>query len=121
MQHEEKEQRHYGIVCPDIDCVSHDFEGEDNIVAKGYYTTKYDKVRRYRCKDCGKSFNENACSALFGLRSKHDRMILITEMVLSGVSIGGIARRLTIPRSSVASWVDQVHGKLGNWIISNKP
>ena len=45
------------ISCPNAACALRDRLGRGNVILHGYSKTRWGRRRRYRCKECGRTFS----------------------------------------------------------------
>lgn len=86
----------HGVHCPE--CGSTHLYGNGN----------YNGVKRHKCKDCGKSFNDLTGTCIHYLHKK-DRFIEFLELMFStDLSIRGIAKEMGIHKDTIFQWRHKV-------------
>lgn len=60
-------------------------------------------LKRYRCRDCGRTFNALTGTALVHLR-KHEQWTRYAVLLIEGVSLREAARRCQIDKNTVFRW-----------------
>lgn len=71
----------------------------ENIIKFGFYSGK----RRYRCKDCGKTFSEFTGTSVYNIKKKHVWIPFI-KLTLENKSIRYIAKQLPISHRTAFLW-----------------
>ena len=101
-----KTKRGSSRCCPNpACCLSGQFD-KGNIIRHSYYTTTQGRRRRYRCKECGRTFSSTQGSPYYRLhksRSLFDEVIL---MCVHGIAISAIARIKAIAWGTVSRWLE---------------
>lgn len=80
-------QKFVDISCPNEGCRHYGVLGQGNIVANGTYQTKSGTVRKYRCKTCGRVFNDRTGTAYEYTHLTHEQHNLIVACKANGVSV----------------------------------
>ena len=95
---------HVGTFCPNPSCPNY-AQSEDATVIK-HGTTPQGK-QRFRCKTCGKTFNENK-GTLFYYKQKTPEVIIETLLLIAeGNGIRATARIKHLHPGTVLSWLKQ--------------
>jgi len=71
------------IACPNVLCPDYGIADMGNIAGNGTYETQNEKVRKFICITCGKSFNSRSGTVFYDLRTNKDTFILALKMVLN--------------------------------------
>ena len=80
-------QRFLDISCPNEDCKDYGILGHGNIVANGTYQTRSGTVRKYRCKTCGRVFNDRTGTAYEYTHLTREEHNLIMACQANGVGV----------------------------------
>lgn len=85
--------------CPNIDCPARGQRGKGNI------TSHSRKKKRYRCKQCGKTFVERKGSALEGLKKTEKLFETVTTLLAHGCPIPAIVAAFELDVRTVRNWL----------------
>lgn len=85
--------------CPNIDCPARGQKGKGNI------TSHSRKEKRYRCKQCSKTFVERKGSALEGLKKTEKLFETVTTLLAHGCPIPAIVVAFELDVRTVRSWL----------------
>ncbi len=80
-------QKFLEISCPNEECKYYGKLGEKNIIANGTYETKSGTVRKYRCKECGRVFNDRTGTAYEYTHLTKEEHNLIMACQANGVGV----------------------------------
>ena len=80
-------QKFLDISCPNEDCEDYGILGHGNVVANGTYQTKSGTVRKYRCKTCGRVFNDRTGTAYEYTHLTREQHNLIMACQANGVGV----------------------------------
>ena len=95
------------ISCPNAACALHDRRGRGNVVLHGYSKTRWVRPRRYRCKECGRTFSSTTGTAYSRLQHSAGKFERVAALSVEGVSKSAIARIERIAWSTVARWIER--------------
>ena len=84
-------QKFLDISCPNEECKYFGKLGEQNIIANGTYQTKSGTVRKYKCKECGRVFNDRTGTAYEYTHLTREEHNLIMACQANGVGVRGTA------------------------------
>ena len=90
------------VSCPNDTCALHDRRGRGNVVLHGYSKTRWGRRRRYRCKECGRTFSSTTGTAYSRLQHSAGKFERVAALSVEGVSKSAIARIERIAWSTVA-------------------
>lgn len=93
------------IACPNVLCPDYGMRERGNIAGNGTYETQNEKVRKFICRTCGKSFNSRSGTVFYDLRTKKDTFILALKMVLSDIPLRKISYILDVKLDTVRDWL----------------
>lgn len=80
-------QKFLDISCPNEDCRHYGILGQGNIVANGTYQTKSGTIRKFRCKTCGRVFNDRTGTAYEYTHLTREQLDLIVACQANGVGV----------------------------------
>ena len=111
--------------CPNPACRLNRQFGKGNIIRHSFYTTRQGRRRRYRCKECGRTFSSTHGSPYYRLHKSGSLFDEVIYMSVHGVAISAIARIKRISWGTVASWLESAtkyaerfnHRKLKGFVI----
>ena len=93
------------IAYPNVLCPDYGMTDMGNIAGNGTYETQNEKVRKFICRTCGKSFNSRSGTVFYDLRTKKDTFILALKMVLSDIPLRKISYILDVKLDTVRDWL----------------
>jgi len=92
--------------CPNPDCPMYGKTGEGNIVANGTYTNKEgEKLRKFICRACSKSFCSRSGTIFYDLRTPEDKVLMALKLLVKGTSLRGVAGILEVSLDTVRRWL----------------
>ncbi|MBO4220020.1 MAG: IS1 family transposase [Clostridia bacterium] len=80
-------QKYTDVSCPNEECEYYGVLGEGNIVANGTYKTKSGTVRKFKCKACGRVFNDRTGTAYEYTHLSKEEHNLIVACQANGLSV----------------------------------
>ena len=80
-------QKFLDVSCPNEDCRHYGVLGQGNIIANGTYQTKSGTVRKYKCKTCGRVFNDRTGTAYEYTHLTREQHNLIVACQANGVGV----------------------------------
>lgn len=84
--------------CPNEDCVAKGQIGQGNI------SIHSQKEKRYKCKECGKTFSERKGSLFYRLRSPEFLVILVLKLLVYGCPTQAIVMAFELDERTVKNW-----------------
>lgn len=100
--------RHGNVVtCQNKDCRTYHSEKLAAIQKFGYQD-KEKGIQRYRCKVCGKTFNEKRGTVFEDLRHDEGTVIMVAKMYDEGNSILAIERITGIKEDTIRRWLRKI-------------
>lgn len=93
------------IACPNTLCLDFGMVDMENIVGNGTYETQNERVRKFVCRTCGKSFNSRSGTVFHDIRTKKDTFILGLKMVLNDIPLRKISYVLDIKLDTIREWL----------------
>jgi len=93
------------IACPNVSCPDYGITDIGNVARNGTYETHNEKVRKFICRTCGKSFNSRSGTVLYDLRTNKETFILALKMVLSDIPLRKISYILGVKLDTVRYWL----------------
>jgi len=92
--------------CPNSDCSLNGQVGKDNIVRHSFYITTQGRRRRYRCKECGRTFSSTHGTPYYRLHKPRSLFDEVVHMCVHGLAISSMARIKKIAWGTVARWLE---------------
>ncbi|MBU3948040.1 MAG: helix-turn-helix domain-containing protein [Proteobacteria bacterium] len=93
-------------VCPNTKCTLYAKLDKTNIISNGTFRTKDGTaLRRFICKECGKSFCNTTPIIFHGLRSPDEKILNALRLLVKGMSLRGVAEIIGVDPRSVRSWL----------------
>ena len=84
--------------CPSKSCSNYAKIGEE-------YVAIHDlKQKRFRCRECGKTWSANYKEFYYGLRSKQSKLRRAIELLKAGIPIRKIAGFVMVSPSTIQRW-----------------
>lgn len=80
-------QQFTDISCPNEKCRLYGVLGKENIVGNGTYATKSGTVRKFKCKACGRVFNDRTGTAYEYTHLTKEKVDLIAACQADGVGV----------------------------------
>jgi len=93
-----------GDFCPYQECP--DFGKTDHANLIKFGKTRQDK-QRFRCKTCGKTFNENYGTLLHGKRTEQKDILETLALLADGVRISSLHRAKGFKEDTILKWLRQ--------------
>lgn len=93
-----------GTCCPNPDCPSYAKSEDATIIKHG--TTPQGK-QRYRCKGCGKTFNENKGTLFYRKQTPDEQIIETLALLAEGTSVSALARTKGFHAETIEAWLEQ--------------
>ncbi len=91
---------------PNPDCWFHGKFGKGNIIRHSFYTTTQGRRRRYRCKECSRTFSSTYGSPYYRLHKSRSLFDEVSYMSVHGIAISAVARIKRISWGTVARWLE---------------
>lgn len=93
------------IFCPNRDCPARGQTGKGNI---GIHSRK---ERRYRCRQCGKTFSARQGTAFYRLRTAEETVTLVMTLLAYGCPLQAIVVAFGLDERTVAGWHARAGGQ----------
>ena len=93
------------IACTNPSCRDFGIVGMENIVGNGTYETQNERVRKFVCKTCDKSFNSRSGTVFHDLRTNKDTFMIGLKMVLNDIPLRKISYLLDIKLDTIREWL----------------
>ena len=100
----------HAIACPNERCSEH-----GNIVLRGFSKLKRGKRRRYRCKECGKTFGATTGTPYKRLQHPVRAFDRVAALSVEGVNKSAIARIERLSWNTVARWLERAAAAAGRF------
>lgn len=97
----------HAIACPNEQCSDHGKLGAGNIVLHGFSKVKWGKRRRYRCKECGKTFGATTGTPYKRIQHPMRAFGRVAALCVEGVNKSAIARIERLSWNTVARWIER--------------
>ena len=101
-----KIERSSSRCCPNPACCFNGQFGKGNIIRHSFYTTTQGRRRRYRCKQCGRTFSSTHGSSYYRLHKRRSLFDEVILMCVNGLGIKAMARVKQISWGTVARWLE---------------
>jgi len=85
--------------CPNLLCSARGKTGEDNIVIHSQ------KERRYKCKQCEKTFSETLGTAMYGIKKCSELFVIVVTLLAYGCPIQAIVMAFGLDERTVRNWL----------------
>lgn len=85
--------------CINRECLDYGVEGRGNIVGYGR------RIRRFRCKTCGRVFSARKGTFFYRLRTDAAVILESLQLLLEGNSIAAVGRVKGVKEETVANWL----------------
>ncbi|MCH8320538.1 MAG: hypothetical protein IH790_06260 [Acidobacteria bacterium] len=87
-----KQSKNLSRACPNPDCPLSGEFGKGNIIRHSFYITTQGKRRRYRCKECSRTFCSSHGTAYCRLHKPRSLFDEVAHMRVHGIAISAMAR-----------------------------
>ncbi|MFT5464733.1 MAG: transposase-like protein/IS1 family transposase [Planctomycetota bacterium] len=94
------------VACPNQQCAFHGRHDGGNIALHGFSKVKWGRRRRYRCKECSKTFGATAGTPYKRLQRPMRAFDRVAALSVEGVSKAAIARLERLSWNTVARWLE---------------
>lgn len=91
-----------GDCCLNSDCPDYGHTGRGNIIRFGY---SRQARQRFRCKSCGKTFNENHGTLFHGKRTDEDEILETLALLAEGSRITSLSRVKGFKEDTILAWL----------------
>ena len=92
--------------CPNPNCCFRGQSGKGNIIRHSFYTTTQGRRRRYRCKQCGRTFSSTYGTPYYRLHKPRSLFDEVVHMCVHGIAIPTMARIKRMAWGTVARWLE---------------
>ena len=92
--------------CPNPDCSFKGQSGKGNIIRHSFYITSQGRRRRYRCKQCGRTFSSTHGTPYYRLHKPRSLFDAVVHMCVHGLAISAMARIKRMAWGTVACWLE---------------
>jgi transposase-like protein/IS1 family transposase len=97
----------HSLRCPNSDCPPSGKGGVGAIIRHGFYTTRWGKRRRYRCRSCGKTFCSTTRTPYYRLQHRRAIFDEVASLSVEGLNKSAIARIKRIAWNTVHRWLER--------------
>ena len=101
-----KQSKSPSRTCPNPDCSFAGQSGKGNIIRHSFYITSQGRRRRYRCKECGRTFCSTYGTPYYRLHKPRSLFDEIVCMCVNGVGVSAISRIKQMAWGTVARWLE---------------
>ena len=95
------------LACPNENCPHFRKHRQGNIIRHSFYKTRQGRRRRYRCKDCGRTFSSTFGTAYYRLQSSRICFDDVATMSVNGIGKSAISRIKRLSWNTVDRWLHQ--------------
>jgi transposase-like protein/IS1 family transposase len=95
------------IICSNSKCIYFRLLGKENIILHSFYKTRQWRRRRYRCKECGKTFSSTYGTAYYRLQSARVSFDKVTTMSVNGIDKSSIFRIKNLSWDTIERWLER--------------
>src|SRR6516162_1637032 len=93
--------------CPNKDCRFLGKTAPETIIRLGFYRTRWEKRRRYRCQTCEKTFCSNTGTPYYRLQHRRATFDQVATLSVEGLNKSAIARVEGIGWNTVDRWLEK--------------
>jgi transposase-like protein len=101
-----KQSKNLSHCCPNPDCCFNGQFGKGNIIRHSFYSTRQGRRRRYRCKECGRTFSSTYGTPYYRLHKPRSLFDEVIHMCVHGLAISAMARIKRMAWGTVARWLE---------------
>ena len=94
-----KRSKESNRTCPNPNCCLKGRLGKGNIIRHSFYITRQGRRRRYRCKECGRTFSSTRGTPYYRLHKPRSLFDEIVRMCVHGIAVlhqGTVVNRLPV-------------------------
>ena len=103
-----KHKKHLkNLACPNQDCPHFNRFTDGNIILHSFYKTRQGRRRRYRCKNCGKTFSSTYGTAYYRLQSSRAAFDQVAKMSVNGIDKSSISRIKDLSWNTIVRWLER--------------
>ena len=95
------------LACPNENCPHFRKHRQGNIIRHSLTKTRQGRRRRYRCKDCSRTFSSTYGTAYYRLQSSRSRFDDVAIMSVNGIGKSAISRIKRLSWNTVDRWLHQ--------------
>ncbi len=101
-----KRSRRRSRCCPNPDCFLRGQASKGNIIRHSFYITSQGRRRRYRCKECGRTFSSTHGTPYYRLHKPRSLFDEVVRMCVHGIAISTIVQIKRMAWGTVARWLE---------------
>ena len=101
-----KRSRRRSRCCPNPDCFLRGQASKGNIIRHSFYITSQGRRRRYRCKECGRTFSSTHGTPYYRLHKPRSLFDEVVRMCVHGIAISTIVQIKHMAWGTVARWLE---------------
>ena len=95
------------LACPNENCPLFQKHRQGNIIRHSFYVTSQGRRRRYRCKECSKTFSSTYGTAYYRLQCSRSTFDDIANMSVNGIGKSAISRIKGKSWNTINRWLQQ--------------
>ena len=101
-----KRSKESNRTCPNPNCCLKGRLGKGNIIRHSFYITRQGRRRRYRCKECGRTFSSTRGTPYYRLHKPRSLFDEVVRMCVHGIAISAMARIKRMAWGTIARWLE---------------
>ena len=101
-----KRSKEFNRSCPNPNCCLKGRLGKGNIIRHSFYITRQGRRRRYRCKECGRTFSSTRGTPYYRLHKPRSLFDEVVRMGVHGIAISAMARIKRMAWGTIARWLE---------------
>jgi transposase-like protein len=95
------------LACPNGNCPHFRKHRQGNIIRHSFYKTSQGRRRRYRCRNCGRTFSSTYGTAYYRLQNSRTCFDDVATMSVNGIGKSAISRIKNMSWNTVDRWLHQ--------------
>ena len=95
------------IICSNSKCIYFRLSGKGNIIRHSFYKTTQGRRRRYKCKECNKTFSSTYGTAYYRLQSSRASFDDVATMSVNGIDKSTISRVKNLAWNTIERWLER--------------
>ena len=101
-----KRSKESNRTCPNPNCCLKGRLGKGNIIRHSFCITRQGRRRRYRCKECGRTFSSTRGTPYCRLHKPRSLFDEVVRMCVHGIAISAMARIKRMAWGTIARWLE---------------
>jgi len=95
------------IICSNSKCIYFRLSGKGNIIRHSFYKTSQGRRRRYKCKECNKTFSSTYGTAYYRLQLPRAAFDKVAKMSVNGIDKSTISRLQKLSWGTIERWLER--------------